>query len=208
MIDNSKIISILDKQWKKLTKEEPNKYYALFFVRELEDNNISTVAFKFPTYEDLCCSDPYLEEQKIIDSNIIHILDMRTFYKNTYVPYSALYIFNPIYSQLDPREATKEQVADLFTKFYSYEKYKDIDVYSTLTKTERAAAHEIYYEIGIEGDISISKLIQVSGISRPVFNNLLNIFANTNSAEVIARGVKGTHIKFTNPLLIKRLTQN
>lgn len=208
MIDNSKIISILNKQWKKLTKEEPNKYYALFFVRELENNNILTVALKFPTYEDLCCSDPCSEEQKIIDNNIIHILDMRTFYKNTYIPYSAFYIFNPIYSQLNPREATKEQIADLFTKFYQYEKYKDIDVYSTLTKTEKAAAREIYFEIGNEGDISISKLIQVSGISRPVFNNLLNIFANTNSAEVTARGVKGTHIKFTNQMLLEKLAQN
>ena len=209
MIDNSTLAFTLEKQWKELTKDNLYEYYALYFVRELDNNKISTLAFKFPSYEDLCCSDPYIEEQKLIEGNVIHILDMRTFFcGDPYLPNSIYRIINPAYPQIEPRQGTKAEIAELFTKFYNFEKMKHIDVYSTLTKTERAAAKAIYDEIGTEGDISVSKLIQATGISRPVYNNLLNTLATTHCAEIAAHGVKGTHIKIIDPILLQHLSQN
>ena len=209
MIDNLVLNFTLQKQWKELTKDEPYSYYVLYFIRELDNDKISTMAFKFPSYEDLCCSDPYIEEQKIIEGNVVHVVDMRTFaYKDSYLPNSIFRIYNPAYPEINPRENAKTEIADLFTKFYNFEKMQNIDIYSTLTKTERAAARAIYNEIGSEGDISVSKLIQVTGISRPVFNSLLNTLASTHCAEIDAHGVKGTHIKIISPTLLEHLSQN
>lgn len=209
MIDNLVLNFTLQKQWKELTKDEPYSYYVLYFIRELDNDKISTMAFKFPSYEDLCCSDPYIEEQKIIEGNVVHIVDMRTFaYKDSYLPNSIFRIYNPAYPEINPSESTKTEIADLFTKFYNFEKMQNIDIYSTLTKTERAAARAIYAEIGIEGDISVSKMIQNTGISRPVYNSLLNTLANTHCAEIDAHGVKGTHIKIISPTLLEHLSQN
>lgn len=209
MIDNSTLAFTIEKQWKELTKDEPYSYYVLYFIRELDNDKISTMAFKFPSYEDLCCSDPYIEEQKFIEGNVVHIVDMRTFFGgHHYLPNGIFRIFNPAYPQINPDQITKEQVVDLFTKFYNFEKLKNIDIYSTLTKTERAAARGIYAEIGGEGDISISKLIRATGISRPVFNSLLNTLATSHCAEIAAHGVKGMHIKFIDPILIQHLDQN
>lgn len=209
MIDNATLAFTLEKQWKELTKDNPYEYYVLYFLREIENNKISTMAFKFPSFKDLCCADPYIETQKIIEGNVIHIVDMRTFFGgHHYLPNGVFRIYNLAYSQITPTEATKEEISNLFTKFYNFEKMKHIDVYSTLTKTERAAAQAIYKEIGEEGDISISKLIQSTGVSRPVFNSLLNTLANTHCAEIAAHGVKGTHIKIIDPVLLEHLKQN
>lgn len=209
MIDSLVLNFTLQKQWKELTKDEPYSYYVLYFIRELDNDKISTMAFKFPSYEDLCCSDPYIEEQKVIEGNIVHIVDMRTFFGgHHYLPNGIFCIFNPVYPQINQEQITKEQIVDLFTKFYNFEKLKNFDVYSTLTKTEKAAARAIYAEIGSEGDISVSKMIQNTGISRPVYNSLLNTLANSHCAEIDAHGVKGTHIKIISPTLLEHLAQD
>lgn len=208
MIDSLVLNFTLQKHWRELTKDEPYKYYSLFFAHDKNDGTISSVAFKFPTFEEMCCDDPYIEKTITIENNLIYILDMRLYFDENYVPLTTYRIFNSYYPQVEADNCTREQVANLFTKFLSFEKMKQIDVYSTLTKTEKAAARAIYTEIGNEGDISVSKMIQNTGISRPVYNSLLNTLANTHCAEIDAHGVKGTHIKIISPTLLEHLSQD
>lgn len=208
MIDSLVLNFTLQKHWRELTKNEPYKYYGLFFAHDKNDGTITSVAFKFPTFEEMCCDDPYIEKTVTIENNLIYILDMRLYFDENYVPLTTYRIFNSYYPQVEANDCTREKVANLFTKFFSFEKMKQIDVYSTLTKTEKAAARAIYTEIGSEGDISVSKMIQNTGISRPVYNSLLNTLANTHCAEIDAHGVKGTHIKIISPTLLEHLTQD
>jgi hypothetical protein len=67
----------------------------------------------------------------------------------------------------------------------------------SLTNGEKDALKAITKQLGnqIEGNISISQLTQSSGISRPVFNNLLSKMKNSYIAEIDNQGVKGTYIK-------------
>lgn len=65
-----------------------------------------------------------------------------------------------------------------------------------LTDTEKEALKIImnYLTLG-EGNISISRLVEESNLSRPVFKGLLQKMKDTEIAEVSNMGVKGTHIK-------------
>lgn len=72
----------------------------------------------------------------------------------------------------------------------------------SLTFTEVDALDEIKDKIGGEGTISINSLSKETGISRPVFNNLLNKMSNTKVAEVQNMGARGTYIKIINEKLL------
>lgn len=65
-----------------------------------------------------------------------------------------------------------------------------------MTSREYLALAAIIEEIYQEGNISVVKMVQKAGVSRPVFDNLLAKLKNHNIAEVANQGVKGTHIKF------------
>lgn len=75
----------------------------------------------------------------------------------------------------------------------NYELFK-----KSLTFAEDEALDEIIDKIHIEGVISISSLSRETGISRPVFNNLLNKLENAKLITVNNMGAKGTYIKFIN----------
>ena len=68
-----------------------------------------------------------------------------------------------------------------------------------LTNTETKAYYSIVKEIGIEGNITISKLVEKNAISRPVYNNLINKLKEYKIASVINMGMKGTYIKILQP---------
>lgn len=63
-----------------------------------------------------------------------------------------------------------------------------------LTDSEKAAFDAISAEIGTEGNISIQKMVQQTGISRPVFTSLLNKMEKHQVAFIKNQGVKGTYI--------------
>lgn len=69
------------------------------------------------------------------------------------------------------------------------------EFYSKLTNAETRAYHSIIKEIGDEGNITISKLVKDNNISRPVYNNLIVKMKDSNIANVVNMGVKGTYIK-------------
>ena len=72
----------------------------------------------------------------------------------------------------------------------------------SLTPTEMDALDEIKDKIGSEGIISINSLSKETGISRPIFLNLLNKMTNTKVAETSNMGGKGTYIKIINDKLL------
>ena len=59
----------------------------------------------------------------------------------------------------------------------------------------------IINEIGNEGDVVISQLVNKSELSRPVFINTIAKLQEKNMAAADSRGVKGTHLKIDKELL-------
>lgn len=70
-----------------------------------------------------------------------------------------------------------------------------------LTNIEEKAYYSIIKEIGAEGNVSISKLVEKNTISRPVYNNLMNKLKENKVAQVVNMGVKGTYLNITEPEL-------
>lgn len=75
------------------------------------------------------------------------------------------------------------------------------EFFKQLTHAEERAFNSIINAIGNEGNITISKLVDENGISRPVYNNLMKKLKEYHIADVLNMGMKGTYIKITNPLL-------
>lgn len=71
-----------------------------------------------------------------------------------------------------------------------------------LTANETIALKAILHQINKEGNISITSLVNNTGLSRPVFNNLILKMKEYKVAEIANQGAKGTHIKFVNEDII------
>ena len=72
----------------------------------------------------------------------------------------------------------------------------EIGFMNALTDNEHKAYVAIIEEIGKEGNISVVKMLQKTGLSRPVFTSLLQKMEKYHMALVQYQGVKGTHIVF------------
>lgn len=81
------------------------------------------------------------------------------------------------------------------------------DFLESLTATEEQALDVILenLEDGYEGNVSISQLTTLSGISRPVFKNVLQKMKDNLIAEVDNRGVKGTYVKIIDGIILNRI---
>lgn len=73
--------------------------------------------------------------------------------------------------------------------------------FKQLTNAEQKAYYSIIKEIGTEGNITISKLVEKNSISRPVYNNLITKMKENGVATIINQGMKGTNIKILQPEL-------
>lgn len=74
---------------------------------------------------------------------------------------------------------------------------------SAITSTEKKALKAIIEEINIEGNISVSKIVEKTKISRPVYTNLFTKMTNYKVAKVTSQGVKGMHIKILDRRLLE-----
>ena len=83
--------------------------------------------------------------------------------------------------------------------------YKDF--LDKLTHAEERAFKAIVNNIGIEGNITISKLVAETSISRPVYNNLLNKLKESNIATIVNMGMKGTYINITHTLIKAKILE-
>lgn len=73
--------------------------------------------------------------------------------------------------------------------------------FKQLTNAEQRAYYSIVKEIGAEGNITISKLVEKNSISRPVYNNLIVKMKEYGIAAIVSQGMKGTNIKILQPEL-------
>ena len=95
----------------------------------------------------------------------------------------------------DHVDELKNALDELQSNFLSYyNKEEKIDV--ALTDLEKSALAAIQKALDKSDVISISQLTHDSGISRPVFKNLLLKLEKNDIVEVKNMGVKGTLIKF------------
>lgn len=94
-------------------------------------------------------------------------------------------------------EVTKVSLTDMM---------QQTDFEDLLTQTEKQALDIILNNIndGHKGNISISQLTSSSGISRPVFKNVLQKMKDNTVAEIENQGVKGTYIKIIDGHLLSR----
>lgn len=75
-------------------------------------------------------------------------------------------------------------------------------ILNDLTKNERRALNYIAKEINCnEGNVSISKAIKQTQISRPCFTSMLNKLANAEIIQMENQGVKGLYIKIIDTTL-------
>lgn len=86
----------------------------------------------------------------------------------------------------------------------------NLDIFiKELTKTEIKALNLILsLTRDNEIETNISQLVEISAISRPVFNSLFYKIKQYKIAEVDNRGVKGTRIKFNNVTELKNKIDN
>ena len=74
------------------------------------------------------------------------------------------------------------------------------DFYKSLTTNENKAFIAIKEEIGLSGNISIVKMIQKTGLSRPVWTSLLQKMEKFGIARIKNQGVKGTYVELLSQL--------
>lgn len=145
------------------------------------------------------------------------VIDIYTFLDKTYLATkifinSDLFIINPVYSnywqeiinhQKDTKELDVNFFIEIITKIIikSYEIKDYQNFVNSLTKKETEALKMIINEIGSEGDVVISQLVNKSELSRPVFINTIAKLQEKNMAAADSRGVKGTHLKIDKELL-------
>lgn len=105
----------------------------------------------------------------------------------------------------DQSNLVKTAIVEI-TKVSLTDMIQQTDFENLLTQTERQALDIILDNIndGHEGNISISQLTNSSGISRPVFKNVLQKMKDNVVAEVENQGVKGTYVKVIDGHLLSR----
>lgn len=84
-----------------------------------------------------------------------------------------------------------------FKGYASDEEISKKEFFAKLTNAEERAYYSIIDEIGDEGNVVISRLVDKTRISRPVYNNLLAKLKENDVAEIVNMGAKGTHIQIT-----------
>ena len=74
------------------------------------------------------------------------------------------------------------------------------EFFKALTVNEKTAFSAIRETIGLSGNISITKMIQKTNISRPVWTSLLTKMEKFGIAQVKSQGVKGTYIEIAKEI--------
>lgn len=161
--------------------------------------------FLIPTLEDLCFGnlDRVVETEELTFQT--RSIDQFLYFNKSF----GRVIINPKYeeeykcyfSDKDDTQQIKTGILNLIRNRAVVSDNYDIFMQS-LTATEVDALDEIKDKIGSEGIISINSLSRETGISRPVFINLLNKMTNTKVAETSNMGAKGTYIKIINDKLV------
>lgn len=205
---------ILKDIWNQVLRENPVDYYAIYLYGDVpKKSGILAVLFKFPSYDEMCCSNMCASDDIDIGDNVIRVVDMRlylqwmeNYHEKSNKDFYGIVFYNKMYQA---QIRNRKELVNAFNLHLDRKlpEKSDIDVYQELTPKERVALREIYSTIGSEGVVSISKLIQNKNASRITYNSLLNALVTHQSAEVVSHGVKGTYVNITDPRLLKHLEE-
>ncbi len=195
--------------------------------QELENNSIYPSICYIPTKDDI-----YFLKQNFLPK---YSVDLRMLYNllenindNLSELFSSRYkIINPKYEKefqelseimnsyfiLSNNDKTIEQLKTFIKNFIDNIINNDnnnLDIFiKELTKTEiKALSLILSLTKNNEIETNISQLVEISAISRPVFNSLFYKIKQHRIAEVDNRGVKGTRIKFNNITELKNKIDN
>ena len=167
-------------------------------------SGIEIVIIVAPTLEELCSLNKviFTQEKKVFHDYEYRVLtrDIRSFelaelkrllrvsvrcFNQTYTSY--ILTDNLVQLIINVINGSDKPIEDSCSEFYE-----------KITDKEKKALIDIIERIGAEGYVSLSTLIPVTGVSRPVYNSLFMKLKENKIAEVAASGAKGTFIKFTN----------
>lgn len=188
-------------------------------------SNKGIYAVVIPTIEELICKDNLLSTQNII---IYSVQDIQLWYRNKEEREMWCLQYHDLFSNLlklldsSPKSMNKIMsinnsieirnfLLNLFARHYknfsisiSIEETSTIDkdiFLKQLTHIEKDAFMYIGEQIGAQGNISVSKMVEKYHISRPVWTNLFKKIQEFHIGEIINKGVKGTYINITHPQL-------
>ena len=167
-------------------------------------NGVEIVVIVAPTLAGLCSLSTviFTQEKKIYNNYEYRVLtrDIRSFELTELKRSTSVSIrcFNQAYVNYINTDNLAELVINVIngTKDSAPNYFEDFC--EKITDKEKTALVDIIKRIGSEGYVSLSALILVTGMSRPVYNNLFTKLKDYHIAEVAAAGAKGTHIKFLN----------
>lgn len=184
------------------------------------NTQINSIVLILPTFEDLCLGK-YVNGIIYYNKENIKIKDIRVLFEkdnNNFYLENENYILNSIYQEeydnlvlnKENDEKVKNNVIEVLKKnfFYFNERNDELpvtiskkDFFKKITNTEERAFYSIIKEIGEEGNIVVSKLVEKNNISRPVYNNLINKMKENKIAIIENMGMKGIYVKITEPEL-------
>lgn len=164
-----------------------------------------------PSLKELCIRQ-YVDLSFIkSEGKNIRIVDISFIAKPSFrddILYTENYIINPRYESLfNDYFLDSKNIEDgilEISKFSFIELKKTVSkeiFLRQLSNIESMAYDSIIREVGDEGNVIISRIVEKYGISRFFYNNLFNKMREYKVATVVATQNKGTHIKIIEPEL-------
>jgi transcriptional regulator of heat shock response len=183
-------------------------FYTEIVYKEFEEENLKLYAIYLPSFTDMCKSSFFKKKIKgvhFIDIRLLNIENLPSYYIKV----------NPMYENLyqeyiaNVKDASSDEIKNHFVTFMyailnhnSVKKEELKKFLEGLSEKEEKAFDFIKNELSDgAGIISISKMVEKTNISRPVYKNLISKMEINKIAEITNMGVKGTKIKIYNPAL-------
>ena len=230
ILTKTEITQLVETDYQKALKQiEEKRVLGTFLIGPA----YQTVTSFFPTIQDIAINcapmDCWFEKSdfggnRVIDFRLVSDLVCSDLEFIVNIFCTDTYIINPMYQKqmlkirtelsknlLGSKSWMEGNTINIFAEgwtklFDHYLQFRDgvqDKIFKSLTKTEEKALIYTLEEIGDEGILSISKAINDSGISRPVFTSMLDKLDRYKGAEVKNMGVKGTYINFYDHILSK-----
>jgi hypothetical protein len=156
-----------------------------------------------PTAEMLCSFENQVDGNDLIPESTFAAIDHDV---RNYAPKDLLEIQEslPCLFRNNYIEAIKENrfetlvLRNVFEEDKEYDDNQIPEFLKEITKKEQQALADILNRLNPDGTLVFSTLVAETGISRPVYNNLIVKIKQFNIAEVTNMGMKGTYLNFYN----------
>ncbi len=184
-----------------------DRFLGIFYCK----NNNESKIVNLPSFTQMCLNENWILQEIKYNNQYIKIIDIRMLQENKSKIYDDCFILNPKYKELfynyfinEKKCICNEGIVEILKYSFMEDKLGNIskkEFFKQLTNAEIKAYYSIIKEIGEEGNITISKLVEKNTISRSVYNNLIAKMKENKIAFILNMGMKGTYIKITEPEL-------